>query len=625
LLTFALVFGLAMVLGASLVHLVGTGIGVWGNTQNVAWAWDITGFVFWIGIGHAGTLISAVLFLFRQKWRTSVSRAAEAITLFAVLTAAVYPLFHMGRVWLAYWLFPIPTQMGVWPNFKSPLVWDVFAVTSYFIVSVLFWYMGMVPDLATLRDRAAEGMRKRCLNWLSLGWIGSQRHYVHYETAYLLLAGLATPLVISVHTVVSFDFAVSITPGWHSTLFPPYFVAGAVFSGSAMVVALMILVRRALGLEKYITLRHLDAMNKIVLVTGCMLAYSYAVEFFLAAQGSDVYEQTTILGRFLGPYSGLCWVMLGCNALLPQLYWSKRIRTSIPAMLAISLLINVGMWLERFVIIVTSQHRSFLPATWSDFHPTLIDGSTFLGTIGLFLSLFVLFVRFAPSISMSEVKALVAEDGEVAEQDSDASEVGQQGRSLTSVLRFKGKPGLVADEDKTSTSNDWIALMGEYSDSVTLVAACRRVSKFEHAVVDARAPYPIRAARRALGIGRSPLPYFALVSGALGGSLAFAFQFWAESINYPNVMGGKPPGAWQAYVPITFEVTVLSAALGCFIGLWYLCGLPAARNTARQSSLLRSATNTGFCLVVETQRPQKQGVVNLLHTTGAVHVTEIVS
>jgi len=624
LLTLVLVAGLALVLGASLVHLVRTGIGVWGNDQNVAWAWDITGFVFWIGIGHAGTLISAVLFLFRQRWRTSVSRAAEAITLFAVLTAAIYPLFHMGRVWLAYWLIPIPTQMGVWPNFKSPLAWDVFAVTSYFIVSALFWYMGMVPDLATLRDRAASGMRKRWLTRLSLGWVGSQRHYVHYEMAYLLLAGLATPLVISVHTVVSFDFAVSITPGWHSTLFPPYFVAGAVFSGSAMVVTLMIFVRRALGLENHITLGHLEAMNKIVLVTGCMLAYAYAVEFFLAAQSADTYEKTAILGRFSGPYAGLSWLMLGCNALLPQLYWSKRIRSNIPAMLVISLLINVGMWLERFVIIVTSQHRTFLPATWADFRPTLIDATTFLGTVGLFLTLFVLFVRLAPAISMSEVKAMVSESAETEERDESAAGPGQQRRDPTSVLRFKGSPGLIPEKQPASDSDDWTTLMGEYPDSDTLLAACRRFSKLEHMVVDARAPYPLRAARRALGIGRSPLPYFALVSGALGGVLAFLFQYWAESIDYPNVMGGKAPGAWQAYVPITFEVTILSAALGCFIGLWYLCGLPATGDTARQLARLCSTTDNGYCLVVDTRKQRSQEVENLLHATGALHVVEVV-
>jgi molybdopterin-containing oxidoreductase family membrane subunit len=623
LLTFALVAGLSLVLMASLVHLVSNGIGVWGNNQNVAWAWDITGFVFWIGIGHAGTLISAVLFLFRQKWRTSVSRAAEAITLFAVLTAAIYPLFHMGRVWLAYWLFPIPTQMGVWPNFKSPLVWDVFAISSYFIVSVLFWYMGMVPDLATLRDRAQAGLRKRWLNWLSLGWVGSQRHYVHYEAAYLLLAGLATPLVISVHTVVSFDFAVSITPGWHNTLFPPYFVAGAVFCGSAVVVALMIFVRRALGLEKHITMRPMEAMKKIVLVTGCMLAYSYAVEFFLAARGSDVYETTAVLGRFAGPYAGLCWLMLGCNALLPQLYWFKRVRTSVPAMLAISLLISVGMWLERFVIIVTSQHRSFLPATWSDFHPTFADVTTFLGSLGMFLTLFVLFLRFAPCISMSEVKVLVTGADENDEPEDAAVEPSEQAQPRTSVLRFKSKTGLLGHPDHAVETNDWATMMGEYSDPSALLVACRRLSKVENVVVDARAPYPLRAARCALDIGRSPLPYFALVSGALGGSMAFAFQFWAESINYPNVMGGKAPGAWQAYVPITFEVTVLSAALGCFLGLWYLCGLPASKNTTSQPSRLCSATDGGYCLVVEIQRHQKQEVVSLLRSSGAVHVEEV--
>ncbi len=625
LLTFGLVLGLAFILLGSLIHLVGRGIGVWGNNQNVAWAWDIAGFVFWIGIGHAGTLISAVLFLFRQKWRTSVSRAAEAITLFAVVTAAIYPLFHMGRVWLAYWLLPLPTQMQVWPNFKSPLVWDVFAVTSYLIVSILFWYLGLVPDLATLRDRATSGFRRRVLELLALGWSGSQRHYVHYEKAYLLLAGLATPLVISVHTVVSFDFAVSIVPGWHSTLFPPYFVAGAVFSGSAMVVTLMIFVRSALGLHEFITLRHLEAMNKVVLATGCMLAYSYAVEFFLAAQASDVYEKATIIGRLTGPYAWPCWIMLGCNAVLPQLYWSRRIRTNIVAMLVISLCINVGMWLERFVIIVTSQHHSFLPATWSDFHPTFFDASTFLGTFGLFLTLFVLFVRCVPVLSMSEVKGLAAQPcHETAPTDS-AEGASAAPDHRTSVLHFKGKPGLASQASPQPGAANSVIVMSQYLDADSMTTACDRLSKVQNIAVDAYAPYPVHSAKSALRAGASPLPYFALISGLLGGTLAFLGQWWAEAISYPVIIGGKPPGTWQAYVPVTFEVTILSAAFGCFFGLWYLCGLPASRKGVRNLPRLSSATDNGFCVVVEAHERQKRAVADVLRASGSKHVVEVAS
>jgi Ni/Fe-hydrogenase subunit HybB-like protein len=621
LLTFGLVLGLALILLASLTHLVRQGIGVWGNDQNVAWAWDITSFVFWIGIGHAGTLISAVLFLFRQKWRTSVSRAAEAITLIAVATAAVYPLFHMGRVWLAYWLLPLPNQMLVWPNFKSPLSWDVFAVTSYFIVSALFWYLGLVPDLATLRDRATPGARHWILERISLGWTGSQRQYVHYEKAYLLLAGLATPLVISVHTVVSFDFAVSLVPGWHSTLFPPYFVAGAVFGGSAMVVTLMVFARSALGLQQFITLRHLEAMNKLVLVTGTMMAYCYAVEFFLATHSTDIYERATILGRFGGPYARESWLMLVCNVALPQLYWFRRIRTNIVAMVLISLGINLGMWLERFVIIVASQHRAFLPATWADFHPTVFDGSTFLGTLGLFLTLFVLFVRFVPVLSMNEVKGLTAELGTEPNREShEQSDVNNSRR--TSLLQFKSAPGLRSHQEPQGAESDSVTITGWYSDPESLAIASRQIGSVRGLMVDAHAPHSIHSVGDALRVRPSPLPYFALGAGLVGGIAAFCGQWWAEGINYPLSVGGKPPASWQAYVPITFEVTLLSAALGTFFGLWYLCGLPNLKAIPRVPALER-ATDSGYCLVVQTHQKRRVEVKELLRTYGATRLSEV--
>ena len=622
LLTFGLVLGLALILLASLTHLVRQGIGVWGNDQNVAWAWDITSFVFWIGIGHAGTLISAVLFLFRQQWRTSVSRAAETITLIAVLTAAIYPLFHMGRVWLAYWLLPLPNQMLVWPNFKSPLSWDVFAITSYFIVSALFWYLGLVPDLATLRDRAAPGARHWILERISLGWTGSQRQYVHYEKAYLLLAGLATPLVISVHTVVSFDFAVSLVPGWHSTLFPPYFVAGAVFGGSAMVVTLMVFARNALGLQQFITLRHLEAMNKLVLVTGTMMAYCYAVEFFLATHSTDTYERATILGRFVGPYARESWLMLFCNVALPQLYWFRRIRTNIVVMVLISLGINLGMWLERFVIIVASQHRTFLPATWANFHPTVFDASTFLGTLGLFLTLFVLFIRFVPVLSMNEVKGLAVQAGlaEFNRYPDEPSGVNNSRR--TSVLRFKSAPGLTSHPEPQRDEADSVTIIGWYSDSESLAIACRKISSVRGLTVDAHAPHSVHSVGEALSTAPSPLPYFALGAGWLGGIAAFWGQWWVEGINYPLSVGGKPPASWQAYVPITFEVTILSAALGTFFGLWYLCGLPNLKAIPRVPALER-ATDSGYCLVVRTHEKRRAEVIGLLRTYGSTQLSEV--
>ncbi len=403
----AIAMFLALILLGSLTDLVGVGIGEWGLNHPIGWAWDITGFVFWIGIGHAGTLISAILYLFRQKWRTSINRAAEAMTLFAVAAALIYPGFHVGRIWFAYWLVPVPNQMMMWPNFKSPLLWDVFAVSTYGTVSLLFWFLGLVPDLATLRDRSNTKLRKIIYGALAMGWRGSHRHWLTYEKAYLLLAGLSTPLVLSVHTIVSFDFAVSVLPGWHTTIFPPYFVAGAVFSGFAMVVTLMILVRKAYGLEHMITMRHLENMNKIILATGSLVGYAYMLEFFIAWYSGNLYERFTFINRAFGPYSWAYWTMMSCNVFSPQFFWFRRVRTSIPLMFILSIAVNIGMWFERFVIIATSLHRDFLPSSWGYFRPQLVDVTTFLGTFGLFLTLFLLFIRFLPGIAISEVKGVM--------------------------------------------------------------------------------------------------------------------------------------------------------------------------------------------------------------------------
>ncbi len=406
---FSITGSITLVLAAMLAYLSIKGIGVWGNNSPVGWAWEITDFVFWIGIGHAGTLISAILFLFRQRWRTSINRFAEAMTLFAVACAAIFPLFHVGRPWRAYWLFPAPnSSLGLWQNFRSPLMWDVFAVSTYATVSLLFWYTGLIPDLATLRDRATSRAKQIVYGILSLGWRGSARHWNHYEMAYLLLAGLSTPLVLSVHTIVSFDFAVSVIPGWHTTIFPPYFVAGAIFSGFAMVVTLMVIARRMFGLERLVTMKHLENMNKVILATGLIVGYAYATEFFTAWYSGNPYERFVFINRALGPYAWAYWTMVSCNVLAPQLFWLRRVRTSIPAMFVISIAVNIGMWFERFVIIVTSLHRDFLPSSWAYFRPTWVDVLTLTGSFGLFLTLFLLFVRFLPMISMAEVKGMIA-------------------------------------------------------------------------------------------------------------------------------------------------------------------------------------------------------------------------
>ena len=409
-----LAFGAALVgmaiFGLAVAYLVWNGPGVWGLTNPVFWGWAIVNFVWWVGIGHAGTLISAVLFLFRQKWRTSINRAAEAMTLFAVACALVFPTFHVGRVWVIYYTLPIPNQMAMWPQFKSPLLWDVFAVSIYGTVSLLFWYVGLIPDLGTLRDRAARmgrGIRARILGFLALGWTGSNRHWRHYERAYLILAGLATPLVLSVHSVVSFDFAVSNVPGWHTTIFPPYFVAGAIFSGFAMVVTLLVVSRKVFGLENLITMDHLEKMNIIILVTGTIVGFAYITEFFIAWYSGVTFEQYAFKNRALGPYAWAYWTMMACNLLFPQLFWIKKFRRSIPVMFAISITTNIGMWFERFVITVTSLHRDFLPSSWDYYSPTVWDALLYVGTFGLFFTLFLLFLRFVPMVAIAEVKGVM--------------------------------------------------------------------------------------------------------------------------------------------------------------------------------------------------------------------------
>jgi molybdopterin-containing oxidoreductase family membrane subunit len=405
----ALAFAVAMMLLYALGYLVVTGIGIWGENEPIGWAFDITNFVWWIGIGHAGTLISAILLLLRQKWRTSINRFAEAMTLFAVACAGIFPAVHVGRPWLAYWLFPLPNTMGVWPQFRSPLMWDVFAVSTYGTVSLMFWFVGLIPDLATLRDRATNRYARILYGMLAMGWRGSARHWHRYETAYLLLAGLATPLVVSVHTVVSYDFAVSIIPGWHTTVFPPYFVAGAIYSGFAMVMTLAIPIRYFYGLQDFITLRHLQNMAKVMLATGLIVAYGYMMETFMAWYSGNPYEQFSILNRMTGPYWPAYWALIACNVVIPQLLWSSRVRSSVPILFVLALVVNVGMWLERFIIVVTSLHRDYLPSSWGMYTPTRWDWATYVGTLGLFVALLFLFIRFLPVISIFEMRTILPE------------------------------------------------------------------------------------------------------------------------------------------------------------------------------------------------------------------------
>lgn len=400
---------LALLTGAILVaDMLKQGLGVLGINHPVGWGVFITNFVFWIGIGHAGTLISAVLFLFRQKWRTAINRSAEAMTIFAVMTALLFPVLHTGRPWLAaFWLLPYPNQRELWVNFRSPLLWDVFAVSTYFTISLLFWYIGLIPDIASVRDRAKHKVRKIAYTILSFGWRGSARNWNHYEMVYLLLAALSTPLVLSVHSIVSFDFAVSIMPGWHTTIFPPYFVAGAIFSGFAMVVTLLVIAREVFNLKDYITVYHLENMNKIILVTGMIVGYAYIMEFFIAWYSGNIYERAVFINRAMGSFSWAYWIMMTCNVIAPQVFWFRKLRRSIPVMFVASLLVNIGMWFERFVIVVSTLHHDFLPSAWDNYVPTRYDWGITLGSFGFFFTFFLLFCRLLPTIAMFELKSVM--------------------------------------------------------------------------------------------------------------------------------------------------------------------------------------------------------------------------
>jgi molybdopterin-containing oxidoreductase family membrane subunit len=406
--------GLLAVGAYTVFLLLWHGVGMWGLNKTIGWAWDITNFVWWVGIGHAGTLISAILLLFRQRWRMSINRAAEAMTIFAVICALQFPILHTGRPWLAiYWMFPLPNTFGsLWVNFNSPLLWDVFAISTYFLVSLIFWYIGLIPDFATIRDRAKNKISKSIYGALSFGWDGAAKTWSRYETVALVLAGLATPLVLSVHTIVSMDFATSVIPGWHTTIFPPYFVAGAIFSGFAMVLTLMIVTRKVYKLEDYITIQHLEMMNIVIIITGSIVGVAYLTELFIAWYSGVEAEQYAFLNRATGPYWWAYAAMMTCNVVSPQLFWFKKIRTNIAATFVLSIVVNIGMWFERFVIIVTSLHRDFLPSSWSMFYPTFVDVGVYVFTFGLFFTFFFLFAKFFPVINMAEVKSIIKSTGE---------------------------------------------------------------------------------------------------------------------------------------------------------------------------------------------------------------------
>ncbi len=559
----------------SVAYQLRVGIGTWGLNRTVGWAFDITNFVFWVGIGHAGTLISAVLLLFRQRWRTSINRSAEAMTIFAVMCAGLFPLIHMGRPWLAHWVFPYPNLRGpLWVNFRSPLLWDVFAIGTYLIISATFWYVGMVPDLATMRDRAT-GLRRRILGFFSLRWTGSGRTWSRWEMTCLLLAGLATPLVVSVHSVVSSDFATAVIPGWHTTIFPPYFVIGAVFSGFAMVLTLMIVARRVMNLQGYITRKHITAMCKIVVFTSSIVGTAYAMEVFIAWYSGSPYEQFAFANRIFGPMGWAYGIMVGCNVLVPQLLWFKRIRGSISAVFAISLLVNVGMWFERFVIIVTSLSRDFLPSAWAGYAPTLVELGTLLGSFGLFFTLFLLFCRFLPMIAMAEVRAVVDTDHGHGHVHDDAH---------------------VVVNEPAAAQRVGLRQVGVFKDPATMLSAIADARSKGLHVVDTYTPHPVHGLEAALGRRRSRLPFVTLTFGALGLGLALWFQYWASSTDWPVDVGGKPFDSLPAFVPIAFEVMILFAGLSTVAALLMRSRL---RPGGAERVAHEGVTDDRFVLVVE--------------------------
>ncbi len=609
-------------LGVAVSWLFWEGIGVWGLNVPVGWAWDITNFVFWVGIGHAGTLISAILFLFRQKWRTSINRAAEAMTIFAVMCALTFPGIHVGRVWVAYFMFPIPNQMGVWPNFRSPLLWDVFAVSVYGTVSALFWYVGLIPDLAMIRDRAKTRTRQFAYGLLALGWRGSVRQWHHYETAYLVLAALATPLVLSVHSVVSMDFAVSLLPGWHTTIFPPYFVAGAIFSGFAMVLTLMVICRKVFRLEHIITLRHFDYMAKIMLVTGTMVGYAYANEFFTSWYSGNPYEFFTFRNRAMGPYAWAYWTMITCNVISPQVFWFKKARTSIPILFVLSIVINIGMWFERFVIIVTSLHRDFLPSSWGYF--TSHD----LGRVVPARKLRALLHDVLP------VRALSSDGGNLRGQDRPAA--GRSARPARARTRDHahaeprcqpvGAPRAALRRSFADAAplpqlpkGPHYGILAKFATPADLYHACERVRDAGFTRWDAHTPFPVHGLDRRDGAPAVPLPWIVLVMALTGAALGFGLQWWVHASAYPLVISGKPYFSWPAFIPITFEVAVLFAALGAVFGMLGLNRLPMHYHPLFQSKVFEQVTDDAFFISIESWDPRfdPSATGKLLESLGA--------
>ena len=587
---FVLGFGLLILFLYAVNYLLVTGVGIWGNNQPVGWGYDITNLVWWIGIGHAGTLISAILFLFRQEWRTSINRFAEAMTLFAVSCAGLFPLLHLGRPWLAYWIFPYPNTLGMWPQFRSPLVWDAFAIGTYATVSLMFWFIGLIPDLAAMRDRTDSRTLRFIYGLFALGWRGAADHWQRYDTAYLLLAALATPLVVSVHSVVSFDFAVGVIPGWHSTVFPPYFVAGAIFSGFAMVMTLLIPLRKIYHLEDFITQRHLDNMAKVMLATGLFVAYGYLTEGFTAWYSGDLFERFWLFNRTFGPYQPMFWGLMLCNIVIPQALWFNWVRARPLPLFLIAIVVNIGMWLERYVIIVVSLHRDFLPSSWGLYSGTIWDRATFIGTIGLFLTLIFLFVRVLPMISIFEMRHLLAETKKHAgeEHTEEAPPITQTAHQPEAL-----------DPDAPL-----YGLMAEFTDPEVLLEKARQTYQSGYRKISAYSPFPIAELPEAIGLRPSRLPLLVLLGGIAGALGGFYLQYYAAVIDYPWNVGGRPLNSWPSFIIVTFEMTILVAAGVAALGMLVLNRLPQPYHAVFNAPRFKLASQDRFFLCIEAQDPK---------------------
>ncbi len=600
--------------GFGTVYVISTGIGVWGLNSPVSWAFDITNFVFWVGIGHAGTLISAILFLFRQTWRSSLNRFAEAMTLFAVACAGLYVTIHLGRVWVFWYLIPAPNANAIYPNFRSPLSWDFAAVATYATVSTMFWYYGLIPDLATLRDRAPDGLRRTIYGLFALGWRGSGRHWHNYEMGYLMLAGLATALVVSVHTIVSFDFAASVVPGWHTTIFPPYFVTGAIFSGLSMVITLIVPLRILCGLKDVVTSRHLENLCKLILVTSLLMTYGYAIEVANGWYSGNEYEQYVFHNRMTGPYALCYWTMITCNVIIPQLFWFHGVRTTPWAMLILAVFVNVGMWFERFVIVVTSLHRDFLPSSWGMFIPTWVDLLQMLGVFGLFMTLFLLFVRLVPMVAMSEVKPWLPEADPHRSSTGHHPHVSEPVRDSSTVVLASG-------------AGEPYGILARFAGAAELLKATSQLREAGYRWMDTYSPCPLHGTDKALGLGRSKVPMFTLAGGLFGLSFAQTLQWYQSAVAYPVITGGKPLNAVESFIPITFETMILDAAFGAVAGMLLLNRLPRLYHPVFHGTAFARATNDGFFLGVEARDPRfdRRETAALLAGAGATGIEVIIA